>query len=327
MLSWRPHLVVGMQIQDDAEAEAPKEPNEWVAVRLVAVVDSVPSQHHDNQDDRQNQHRRSSAVPYITVVRMAVHTATDPTKLAQCTRAWHGHCSWLQACGNNCVQSEPCRNPLHPGHSRVAVSLRVGCCKVLAHTTKQMPALACAPPLSIATDCFKFKSTWQGLPAPTAGAGGFAAQAWRLDIHAVVVVALLPSQRVRTSPHRVAHRGGGGWQTTIRLRQEACCSRCTTEHHTFETALASLRIPQVDRNGVYMCSIGQCRPHAPPTAAPGCRRVGTVISRPVKTLPTASCLPAYARCERLALTPTGQRAAPPNFKSKRMAVVRGFVAH
>ena len=58
-------LVVRMQIQDDAEAETPKQPYEWVAVRLVAVVDSMPGQYHDNQNHRQDQHRRSSAVPVL----------------------------------------------------------------------------------------------------------------------------------------------------------------------------------------------------------------------------------------------------------------------
>ena len=50
-----------MQIQDDAEAEAPEQPDERVAIRFVAVVDGMPAQYHNNQNHRQDQHRRSSA--------------------------------------------------------------------------------------------------------------------------------------------------------------------------------------------------------------------------------------------------------------------------
>ena len=69
---------------------------------------------------------------------------------------------------------------------------------------------------------FMSAGTWQGSAAPAAGASGFAAQAWRLDIHAVVVLALLPPHRVRTSPHRVGHGVGG--PSDGRLLQSACVS-------------------------------------------------------------------------------------------------------
>ena len=65
-----------------------------------------------------------------------------------------------------------------------------------------------------------------------------------------------------------------------------------------------------------MYDSGHSHPHAPPTAEPSCGRVGTVISRPVKMVPTGSCVPAYARCERWAFAATGHARPVPTSSPK-----------